>query len=1644
MSSSPHQEAEARLLNQTAALLLSGSGILQDQLRQRQAFRMLNHQQAQGSAFTASALPFSRDKAFADALRGISPSSGAATPPSGRLTVPEGSTTAASLLALSAASSSTSFVPTAHVQVPCVRTTSETAGDSTTTTGASVVVDHKQLSSFLSCQTTQLFGEGAGRSITGGAVARTSTSPDAAMALQSNTRSIVTSQAASPVSAAGGGGQGQITTSEGVPASPSSLASLKTAVSCASVSASSVLSCSAPAGATEADRGQPSVASPPRVSQRGVSPTAAGPSTFSPSPPVSSPGTSAPPSAAPSGRGLGVSSCSPGPVVAAKRKIVPSPHATSCPSVSSRRSPDNSSPTPRIGLPVTLKNETLQNPLNTPLAKVAGKSATPIQPLPCMSPKPLAGLSAGTPGATTPLRNAGGEATAGSRKGGSGPTASGVSSVISASPAPGVCQQPHSGHAESPSPRSLLSAGRSTPPMSSGQCRQPPASTNAVSSLRSLFSAAARVSGAVGGGVRYPQLATTSTGQSGQASSGSASLTGVPAVSVRSSTTPVIYGGGNRISAPPPLHSPSLAALLANGTGSPNSAQAATAAADAVSRAAASVVAAAAAAAAAGYSSLAAAESSALSQCASTKPVRQVSLSPTVSGALIPVAPLSVSTSRHEATSGGSSPPSAEKTESTSGRTKSAADVTSRLSAASQSLSDTKPGSVNKKEVSARGRGAKQEEDTGKKGSRDKESENKGGSGETKETQKGLSTQNNQPRSTEVCERKGLDGSSTPARSCVSGPKEGSSSSRVSSLEKSAREGKSAGIQSRGDQFNADSTQALHVSKVPLFLDDGPSGEGWWVVASALPACVAKKEILREKVRALVSPELEATADKLGITGVTEDAETAKTAAGGEGTAQTKDTSRLRDMTNPDVSRGGSRSPPTVESGASAGVGRSPSASQSQDTSTGARGGEEGRGRRSQSGKQNEEGVEINKSSPKNEEKTSGEASETPAALSSERKRLRPFCIDREEARRWPVRYPDDMIHTLPRMPAAKRRKMRQEEMRCYSSEERKKLTKHLCASARFLFQCVEEFHLLGGLRAAVAAAPRAPPSRLAVTRSAALQELQHTMRRLPPSALFGGLQVEEPFACLSFESSSSPDRVLSDEATEDEEDVVDDRDIFFRIGGRSARRTVSPVSAQGETGSSRSQRAHTVQVTNSVDAGDDSGLWTSASESEDAFPFSAGDAYSVVYSRPGEECPAQWSLGTNTFFVAESTSKQPSSSKSVSTVDDTAAEPGYGSGGHDPSVTGAPFPSATTRSVSSSSQGPPLNSRSHTIARMFRAQRESLPWLVPRHLDEKGIEVWLRRQLRSQKRKEIEFRNLRLWQLERKASMPGVDRLAAAETETPPDSRMGGQTFLPQSNLTEEEEAECIWLREERRKKWERIDKARRQLKVQLLAQDAQEQEQLETRLARQYNKLVEKRERTKAEVALLRSRFPEEGQSDQSGKSEIAQQGTTPQKVQLECPPDAATGKEVETASPVAPRGEEKDAGRKVSMDTGPSSDPLDAPPPDPRDTRCSIVSDTSAQEAAIPGAKPGGCENLSELNCVSNPHPGSELSSSKDISLSSEDDISQSVVAEKGGEQKQKPPGPPGIDTAESHGPKETNEIGQLTRESESRDETCVTFQ
>lgn len=147
---------------------------------------------------------------------------------------------------------------------------------------------------------------------------------------------------------------------------------------------------------------------------------------------------------------------------------------------------------------------------------------------------------------------------------------------------------------------------------------------------------------------------------------------------------------------------------------------------------------------------------------------------------------------------------------------------------------------------------------------------------------------------------------------------------------------------------------------------------------------------------------------------------------------------QLHDKPGAGVAQGASVSP-AAENDSAGGAGCCPSAAQSQDVSTAP--GQEGGGRKLHSRPQNDEGIDETRASLENEEKTVVQGSES-AALLSERKRLRASCIDPEEVRRWVVRYPQDMVHTLPRLPAAKRRRMRQQELRCYSSEERRKLTK--------------------------------------------------------------------------------------------------------------------------------------------------------------------------------------------------------------------------------------------------------------------------------------------------------------------------------------------------------------------------------------------------------------------------------------------------------------------------------------------------------------------------------------------------------------------------------------------------------------------------
>lgn len=473
----------------------------------------------------------------------------------------------------------------------------------------------------------------------------------------------------------------------------------------------------------------------------------------------------------------------------------------------------------------------------------------------------------------------------------------------------------------------------------------------------------------------------------------------------------------------------------------------------------------------------------------------------------------------------------------------------------------------------------------------------------------------------------------------------------------------------------------------------------------------------------------------------------------------------------------------------------------------------------------------------------------------------------------------------------------------------------------------------------------------------------------------------------------------------------------------------------------SRPQRANAEQV--SVLGADDSALWTSASEPEDAFPFGAGDAYSVVYSRAVEDTLVHKSLAGRTSSAEVAKLSPAPGSRSTH---GEPSDPGYSGGcSHVSDDCFITVPSGSS-GVSPSFPEPSVNTRAHSLARIFQAQRESLPWLVPPDLDDKEVEAWLRRQLRCQKRREREFRSFRLWQLERKAAVPGLQRPVGEARILP--SGNSALPFFPPSYLTEEEEAECRWLREERKKKWERVDKARRQLKVQLLAHDAREQEQIESRLARQYTKLIEKRDRMKDEVELLRVRFPceDHGRKEQGrdrgchrrNEGEEVEEETNPPGKAPAASGDVVTGGEAEAVSPEH-HGEDTDGGRKVSEDSR-LPDPHQRPS-DQSHARDSVAAGTGAQKKAVPGPTSAGCQALPDSHTARATQPGSDTSV-RGACLTLQQDVPQSALGEK---VEQEPPAPGhAANTTEPRGCKQTSDGGQRESELGSTGEAAATCQ
>ncbi|EPT32185.1 hypothetical protein TGME49_297690 [Toxoplasma gondii ME49] len=642
-------------------------------------------------------------------------------------------------------------------------------------------------------------------------------------------------------------------------------------------------------------------------------------------------------------------------------------------------------------------------------------------------------------------------------------------------------------------------------------------------------------------------------------------------------------------------------------------------------------------------------------------------------------------------------------------------------------------------------------------------------------------------------------------------------------------------------------SQELEISKVPQYLDDNPRGEGWLVVASPLPACVARQDLLREKVRAHLAPQLEAaTGQKQGPPpGFRDCLSTATRNPFPAGTGRTcvdNDGRRLSDTASAHqalLSNVLSSRPSSPKDASALAPSRQLSPEERGDSQRPVCG-EEGPGASGAQGAQRET------------DGTSGDGHAPPL----KRRRTDEDCAT--AVGNGALTPPDDLLHVLPRLSSVERRRMRQLEQPVLSKERRQKVTQHLCASARNLLQCVQEMQLLGALPRAIAAAPEAPPNGLTDCRSAALDELRKAMLDLPPSALWSGLHAPGPFSSSRRQASSlSPAERLGtdggDEAATAEEEDSERPDIFFHLakdsdqespappGGVGSGLWASPGGAGSETFSGRGSASAVSGVApaphretsfspSPIDAeafwfGDEDSLVWSESEEEgdavEAFPFGPGDPYSVLYSGSHEVSASRHPLADLAGALAAS---------------EVAARPAQGASddAYGPKL-GASFPSF---------------SAPRTLREAFQEARATLPWRVPPHLNEEEAAAWLREALREQKKRETEFRNLRLFQLERKAvgaqlSLCSPRHLPAGQEVFAIERPGDGLRFLP---LTAEEEDELHLLREQRRRDWENVEKAKQQLRAVMCEKDVKAQRHIQARLQRLSERLVN-RERRRAE---------------------------------------------------------------------------------------------------------------------------------------------------------------------------------------------------
>ncbi|CBZ50185.1 conserved hypothetical protein [Neospora caninum Liverpool] len=900
---------------------------------------------------------------------------------------------------------------------------------------------------------------------------------------------------------------------------------------------------------------------------------------------------------------------------------------------------------------------------------------------------------------------------------------------------------------------------------------------------------------------------------------------------------------------------------------------------DAASRAAA-VVAAAAAAAAAGYSSLAAATSSGLSSCAvlkasSTRPGNAPS--PRARGHPPADSPSS-------GAAGARRPAPAGKAGPTIPGRSSASPDTRRESLGGDGASKPGPNAAAGREETKSTPKEKESEGDTSAGRRVSS-----GGGNSPPRQSGKPGDEAQASEKTASDRLQILASLFPRSettldsSCKS-PRSGSVSSAVgTSPEGSAAHapGPPASEDSEDAYLRAFWKHELGISKVPRFLDDNPRGEGWFVVASALPACVSRQELLREKVRAHLAPQLEAAmgqtqAPPRGFRETILGAMNPLCAGRLDRPRTDREGRRVSGASSPSHTLPSdalsSRPPSPARDGASAngrGSLRQLPAEERSERDSSKRPGDEGPGETGAEGRSEADGSGEEPTPPFKKRRTEEDFFSAGANTG--------------------VTPPDDLLHVLPRLSSAERRRMRQMERPSLSKAQREKVTQHLCASARNLFQCVQEMQMLGALPRAIAAAPEAPPNGLTDSRSAALEELRKAMLDLPPSALCTGLHAPESFPSSSsslrhasrLSSAPSCGRDKGDSGDERagsaEEDDSERRDIFFHLGkdspagsasgplsrGLPGQDSAAPPGGTGSAGpafpSRRSgQEPSGPEVASSslsavsdslpeapaegplaassstldvfLLADEDMDVW-SEEEGEacaDAFPFGPADPYSVLYSAPHDASPSRppWADLANAFSAFASVSLP-------------SRVPGDGA----------------CSSISHQGGSFPSFSVPRTLHQAFQEERAALPWRVPPDLNEEESAAWLRGAIRDQKVRETEFRNFRLFQLERKAlGVPGVPFLGPSRGrggETPATGDSRGLRLL---SLTEEEEEELRWLREERRRQWEKAESSKRLLRPVLCAKDLKDQKRAQTRLRKLSEKLADRERRRSEDVRRLR----------------------------------------------------------------------------------------------------------------------------------------------------------------------------------------------